>query len=285
MSGEGLGAVEPSQADVEATAPPSRISTFVLDDSNPPQTWRNNAGVHLVTSFFKGTYKPKRVAELLESLRRNLENPHFEAVHILWEDVNPRGELGEIGKSSRLVTMKVKNQPTYQKFFMYCNIFLARGAIAIVANSDLYFDKSIRNLKFGSPGNRTDWRSAMALSRRHAPECGEKNDWRGTYDLCEHYIGSHDAFIFAPPVPEFVIRETKHTQNHFGAENIVVWAFLWSKYYKGNVINPCQRILAYHRHCVPERHYSVGSFISYGRHGNVRPGVPTSSQQTWNLIA
>ena len=278
-------AVVPSEADIEASGPPTPATNFHLDDSNPAQaTWRNNAGVHLVTSFFKGTYRPKRVAELVEALRRNVANPAFEAVHVLWEDVNPRDELG-MPNEPRLVTMKVKHQPTYQKFFMYSNIFLKRGAIVIIANSDLYFDNSLAKLRFGAPDNRSDWRSAMALSRRHAPECGEKNDWRGTYDLCEHYIGSHDAFVFAPPVPEFVVRETKHTQNHFGAENIVVWAFLWAKYFRGHVTNPCQRIRAFHLHCVPERHYTVGSFISYGRHGNVRPGVDGSAQATWNLIA
>jgi hypothetical protein len=281
--GEAPGDTEEQDANVDAALP-----RFVLDDTNPTtiRPWRANAGVHLITSFFKGTYKKKRVDELFDCLRRNLRNPAFEAVHIMWEDVNPRLEFKDLTEeeNNRLVTMKTLNQPTYSKFFTYSNVMLERGSIAIIANSDLYFDRSITALKFGAPGNQSNWRSAMALSRRHAPECGERNDWRGTYDLCEHYIGSHDAFVFAPPVPAWILKETKHTQNHFGAENIVVWAFLWSKNFKGHVTNPCQRVHAYHLHCVPERHYTVGSFISYGRHGNVAPGVPGYNAGIWNYI-
>jgi hypothetical protein len=282
---------EPPAEDEVAESDESAVPVpkfFTSDDTNPSLTsWRSNQGVHLITSFFKGTYKNKRVAELLECVRRNVRNPAFEAVHVLWEDANPRLELAaELTpeENARLVTSKVNQQPTYQRFFAYANYVLERGAIGIVANSDLYFDKSVGNLKFGSPGNQSNWRSAMALSRRHAPECGTRNDWKSTYDLCQHYIGSHDAFVFAPPVPEFVLRETKHTQNHFGAENIVVWAFLWSKYFRGHVTNPCLRVHAFHLHCIPERHYQIGSFISRGRHGNVEPGVPAYSEDYWNLI-
>jgi len=277
----------PSDAELAENSAPVAVPKFQLDDTNNPnRKWRPNTGVHLITSFFKGTYKKKRVDELIEALRRNVRNSAFEAVHIMWEDVNPRVELTDLTEeeNDRLITMKVKNQPTYSKFFTYANAMLQRGSIAIIANSDLYFDKTISNLRFGSPENRSDWRSALALSRRHAPECGTRNDWRGTYDLCEHYIGSHDAFVFAPPLPDFILRETKHTQNHFGAENIVVWAFLWSKGFRGHVLNPCQRLRAFHLHCVPERHYTVGSFISGGRHGNVEPGVPSYAASTWNLI-
>ena len=154
---------------------------------------------------------------------------------------------------------------------------LYRGSIAIVTNSDIYFDDSLRQLEFGSPTSTNSTRSAFALSRRHAPECGKKRDWKSINDLCTHYIGSHDAFVFAPPVGARVLKNTDHTQNHFGAENIVVWAFMWASPYKGRVYNPCQRIHAYHYHCVSERHYTIGKFISKGRHGNVAPGI-----KNWN---
>jgi hypothetical protein len=276
---------EPDPDAPGAIPPPKEVpgmSPTNFDDTNPKyRTFRKNTGVHLITTFFVGTYHQKRLNELLETLKRNIENPYFEAVHVLWEDKNPRYNFtnpssrffipGNI--SDKLVTMKVNNQPTYRKFFDYANTFLARGAITIISNSDIYFDTSIKRLVFGRPGNNnnnsttTKWRSAMALSRRHAPECGGKYDWKGTFDLCDHYIGSHDAFVFAPPVPKFVLDNSKHTQNHFGAENVIVWAFMWAKDFRGHVLNPCQRIRGFHLHCSPERHYEIGKFISRGRHG------------------
>ena len=259
------------------------------DDSNPKNfTYRRNAGVHLITTFFKGSYHKPRIRELVETLRRNILNEYIEAVHVIYEKDNPRKDLEETDArhllDRKLVTMKINQQPTYFRLFGYANLALDRGSIAIVANSDIYFDKSVRNLKFGQPSNETNWRSAMALSRSRSPDCGKQDDWNGVFDLCNTYIGSHDAFVFAPPVPDFVLKNSKHTQNHFGSENIIVFGFLWARGYRNHVSNPCKRIRAMHLHCVQERHYEVGSFISGGRHGNIRPGIKPENEDRWNLI-
>ena len=294
-----------SDADTPEIIKQMNAVRFDFDASNPPDAARpfqRNAGVHIITTFFIGTYHKRRVNELFEVLKRNVANPHVAAVHLMWEDHNPRGNLSDRNSPfylppatlAKLVTIPVKQQPTYFKFFSYANRMLGRGAIAIICNSDIYFDNSLKQLKFGKPNNNATsgggTRSAMTLSRSHAPECGQRNDWKGTFDLCEHYIGSHDAFVFAPPVSSLVLRNSKHTQNHFGAENIIVWAFLWSrggsKGLSGKyvVTNPCRRIHGYHLHCTPERHYKIGSFISGGRHGNKAPGVQPWQEGSWNYI-
>lgn len=262
---------------------------LTYDDSNPKDfTFRKNAGVHLITTFFKGSYHRERVNELIESLRRNIKNPYIEAVHILYERDNPRADLEKTNVKdlldTKLVTMKVPQQPTYFRLFGYANAALERGSIAIVANSDIYFDKTISKLKFASPKNDTNWRSAMALSRSHSADCGKEDDWNGVFDLCSTYIGSHDAFIFAPPVPDFVLKNSRHTQNHFGAENIIVFGYLWARGFRGHLSNPCKRIKAIHLHCSAERHYDIGTFISAGRHGKIRPGVEPEHETTWNFI-
>jgi hypothetical protein len=147
----------------------------------------------------------------------------------------------------------------------------------------------LRQLKFGPTARSKSAdgdgyiRTAYALSRRHSDDCGTKNDWKGTYDLCLHYIGSHDAYVFAPSTPKRVLQNSYHTQNHFGAENIIVWGFLWAVDY--GVFNPCQRIHAFHLHCSGERHYSVGSFISKGQHGRMQNVIPSgSAQDNWMYI-
>jgi hypothetical protein len=262
---------------------------LTYDESNPKVfTFRKNAGIHLITTFFKGSYHKERVNELIESLRRNIKNPYIEAVHVLYERDNPRADLQKTNVrdllDTKLVTMKVPQQPTYFRLFGYANAALERGSIAIVANSDIYFDKTLVKLKFGAPKNDTNWRSAMALSRSHSADCGKEDDWNGIFDLCSTYIGSHDAFIFAPPVPDFVLKNSRHTQNHFGAENIIVFGFIWARGFRGHLSNPCKRIRAIHLHCSAERHYEIGASISSGRHGKIRPGVEPEHETTWNFI-
>jgi hypothetical protein len=259
------------------------------DESNPQNfTYKRNGGIHLITTFFKGTYHKARISELIETLRRNIKNEYIEAVHVIYEKDNPRKDLEKTNVRDlldrKLVTMRVQQQPTYFRMFTYANLALDRGSIAIVANSDIFFDKTLRHLKFGAPRNETNWRSAMALSRSHAADCGKQDDWNGVFDLCNTYIGSHDAFIFAPPAPDFVLKNSKHTQNHFGAENIIVFGYLWARGFRGHISNPCKRIKAMHLHCVQERHYEIGSFISGGRHGNIRPGIKSDNEESWNLI-
>jgi len=81
-------------------------------------------------------------------------------------------------------------------------------------------------------------------------------------------VGSHDAFVFATPVPPSVVVNTNHTQNHLGAENIVLYEFRQANY---QVRNPCLRIKAIHLHCTKERAYDKHSFVSRGRHARQPP--------------
>ena len=202
-------------------------------------------------------------------------------MHLLWEDMNPRELLREkTNNTHKLVTVQVDKQPTYFRLFTYANQMLERGSIAIIHNSDLYFDKTLRKLQFGRQAPGSKRRLVMGLSRRHSPFCGKKNDHGKTFDLCEHYIGSHDSFIFAPPAPKKVMENTDHFQNRYGAENIVVWAW---QHAGARVLNACQRVRAFHFHCSGERHYNK-QFISAGRHGHARPGVSSADEKTWMYI-
>jgi len=260
-----------------------------FDESNPRNfSFRNNTGVHLITTFFKGTYRQARINEVIEVMRRNLNNPFIEAVHVLYEIDNPRDDLKKTDAAdkldAKLVTVRVMRQPNYFRLFGYVNAVLERGSIAIVSNSDIYFDHSLRHLKYGHPENKTEWRSVMALSRTRSPDCGKEPDFGNIYDLCSTYIGSHDAFVFAPPVPDFVLQNSHHVQNRLGAENVIIYAFGWSPGYRNHVSNPCKRVRAFHLHCTMERHWHPGTFISRGRHGFARPGVDPEREDTWNLI-
>lgn len=260
------------------------------EDGDP----KRSQGIHIITTFFKGSYKAARFSEIVATLISNLENPHVELVHALWERENPAKYIANYPNlMKKLVHMEVKKQPTYSSMFQYANQVLKRGSVAIITNADIYFDSSLRCLRGPSRDanvtlprmDNMKGRIAYAVSRRHIPLCGvNKGDHGKHFDLCKDYVHSHDAFIFAPPVSERLIRQTNHPQNRYGAENIVIHEFIMAGY---KVFNPCKKVLAMHLHCSDERHYTT-SFIdgSNGgtgtlRHGTVWPGTVRISAQKW----
>ena len=70
-----------------------KIPFFALDEGNPPRGFDAANGIHIITTFFKGSYSKNRVMEILNCLKKNMDNPHITAIHVLWEDVNPRDLL------------------------------------------------------------------------------------------------------------------------------------------------------------------------------------------------
>ena len=83
-----------------------------------------------------------------------------------------------------------------------------------------------------------------------------------TPSCSEDYHGSHDAFIFAPPMPKGFSAKLDFYQNRKGAENIVIYEFRQLKRFQ--LQNPCFQIILYHVHCTHERNYPEVS-ISRGR--------------------
>lgn len=258
---------------------PDTEESFINDGKRNPNDHEHtySTGIHLITTFFRGKYSPERFEEILEVLRKNLRNPYITRVHVLWEDESPAGYLQSAAgadasarsppptdaERAKLVLTRVPSQPTYLQLFSYVDRTLRRGSIAVLANGDIYFDDSLSCLRNVTPDSkRYRWDRTMgkrpffSLTRRHAPECGRQKDYKRIFDLCEAYIGSHDVFVFAPPVSPRVYRSLNHTQNQgLGAENVVIWELNNSGEWRG--MNPCDLIKSYHLHCTNERAYSV----------------------------
>eukprot|EP00924_Labyrinthula_sp_SR-Ha-C_P010800 snap_masked-scaffold_35-processed-gene-1.37-mRNA-1 protein AED:1.00 eAED:1.00 QI:0/0/0/0/1/1/2/0/280 len=226
--------------------------------------------IHVVTTFFKGAYSGVRVSEILMSLRKNLANPFVSKVHILWEDVNPLQLLKNVSlqAQNKIVLQQTGSQPTYKDLFEYGNKISSSSGLVLISNADIYFDDSLGCLNYKVSGAQLSQRIMIALSRRHSPLCKEKNDYKNIRDLCLHYIGSHDVFIFRIPFAEpALFDKLDFNQNvGLGVENRVLWEFQHAGY---KVINPCERIRSYHLHCSNERTYrNKGKQVSMKKYNN-----------------
>jgi len=232
------------------------------------------SGRHLITTFYRGKkYSKARFRELVTVLERNLRNRHIKAVHTLWEDVDPVIYVNA-SLAHKLIRVYYPRQPTYKDLFDYSSLYLKRGSVAIVANSDIHFDPTLACVAPVRPHakafNATKQHLVYALSRHPAPPCASSG-----HDMCDVYIGSHDAFIFAPPLKRKVAVGLDFPQNRISAENVVIWEFRRMGY---DVRNPCRVVRALHLHCTMERSYHMGS-ISHGgnrigdvdRHASVNP--------------
>lgn len=81
----------------------------------------------------------KRRTEIQECLQRNLACSCLDAIHVLAE-----GEPRELPKHRKLSCELINHRPNYSDFFAAINRVANKTDISIVANSDIWFDASIK---------------------------------------------------------------------------------------------------------------------------------------------
>jgi hypothetical protein len=130
---------------------------------------------------------PARMAELLESLRRNLANRQLAEVHVFLEDGLDPAAHGQLAHPKvRLV--RHERRVSYADLFAYAN--RRPGQRCIIANSDIYFDQTLARLATHDLSGKL-----VCLSRWDVhPD--------GTSRLFEHSF-SQDAWIFETPIRGF----------------------------------------------------------------------------------
>ena len=210
-----------------------------------------NSGIHLIVSYYNNSdYSKERHQEIADVLNRNIQNQLIDYLHLIVEgEFNPALVFSPVSSMflKKLVVRKVDSQPTYQYFFDYANLALARGTVAIISNSDILFDSSLGCLRqvnaisnpivyFGTK------RLVLGLSRQPS-KCHPTE-----YNECRQYRGSHDAFIFAPPLIGSFINQVDFVQNMLGAENRVLYLLRKMSY---RLSNPCSVVKITHAHCTP----------------------------------
>ena len=85
-----------------------------------------------------------RAKEIDECLKKNIKNPLIDKIIIVTEENVTDELLNNLNKKIKII--QVNSRPTYVDFFNYANEISSYGDIAIVANSDIYFDETLKYL-------------------------------------------------------------------------------------------------------------------------------------------
>lgn len=139
------------------------------------------------------------------------------------------------GTSSRL---------TFKQALDYANHHVKTG-LCILTNLDIFFDYTLISLA-NQP--QISENTVFYLSRyeidpyitKYGSQCSEKT-----------YFGSHDALIFSPPLPEYVIDQYPFELGTWHVETKIIYELLRQNY---RVRNICKSIRAWHLHSSQVRH-------------------------------
>jgi hypothetical protein len=199
-----------------------------------------------MTSLFVNFYRdpdPARQHELDECLRHNLRNPHIERVVLLSQSqpsISP----------AKLVIVPVSQRPSYRDFFEAINAVSGASDINIIANSDIFFDDSLRLVRSIDLRNR-----CLALTR-----------WDVGSDGTSKPLGwpnSQDAWIFRGHV-----KWIEDANYHLGTP-ACDWRIAAELNQAGyDLVNPSRDLRAHHLHLSEVRRYSASDFV-HGDHAEV----------------
>ena len=97
----------------------------------------------LITQFYESS-NSDRQNEILYCLKKNLENPLIDYVYIITEKDFDLNEFG-IKNQEKLIQINIGKRMKYSDVFDLVEKFNVKGYI-LVANSDIFFDKSLKNI-------------------------------------------------------------------------------------------------------------------------------------------
>ena len=211
---------------------------------------KSSKEIHLITQSYIST-STNRTWELLHSLYLNLQNPFLTKIHLLQE---PQFSFARIQSSLKTQYPDISDK-LFDKLFVHSHSgqkrLLASEAfeyaskhlkanIVILSNADIVFDETIGLLL----GEKSDlnYITSFFLSRYELPD--HLNSSLGT-QCSSKFQGSHDSFIFIPPLPQSVIANSNFALGSWGIENRLLYEFEQVGI-RGR--NPCKSIKSWHIH-------------------------------------
>ena len=194
--------------------------------------------------LFTTLYKEKnsaRLAEHFECLRRNSECAAIAEVCIFSEQCNHL-----VPNVSRIISRHVDSRPTYSQFLDWINELASPDDLSIIANTDIWFDDSIRMIDGFDFGDRT----ILVVSR-----------WDVQHD------GSVRLFDRGDSQDVWIIRgKAGNVRGDFPlgvleCDDKIAWEFQEAGY---RVVNPALSARTYHLHLTGYRSYEIAPAPDYG---------------------
>ena len=186
----------------------------------PPQ-------LHLIVQYYLCA-TPGRQAEIDTCLRKNLQNPHIDALHLLTEE---EYDFSAFPNQDKIHQFNIHQRLTYELAFNYSNNWPEPG-IWILSNADIYFDDSLSHVRNAKLDN-----VVFALTRHDVQTDGTL---KMVHPAFAH--GSQDAWIFKTP-----ISLVKLFANFYlgipGCDNRIAHEFINAGY---KVLNPSKMIIICH---------------------------------------
>jgi hypothetical protein len=187
-----------------------------------------------------------RMNEYMNCFLRNQDNTFIDKIVVFLEN---GAELYAkyIRYPHKVVLVENGKRPTYRDLIDYANDNLQRSAV-IIANSDIFFDESIAELKMH---NFKD--EFLAISRQEVLS--------GTV---ENPYGTQDAWVFLSPIPAL---QCDFFFGRAGCDNRITKVAADASL---NVRNPCLTVRLFHEHKSGFRNYLVEDRVT-GEYLHVAP--------------
>jgi hypothetical protein len=184
-----------------------------------------NQNMHLITTLSKSNSE-ERNNEYLTCLKNNNQNKYIKSITVLSEDKNVQTLTNNISKVKLITT---DSRPTFRIIVDYINNNFSIGDIIIISNSDIYYDDSLKHVKF-------DKNYAYCLTRWH--KNSTKDNWyHGVFPA------SHDTWILKVPI---VVDNVDFYIGILGCDSRFSYQLFETDYLP---INPSYLIKCYHLHC------------------------------------
>ena len=187
----------------------------------------------------------------MTSICNNIHNPYISHIHFLqpfsidtWS--NPFYQLSRYcNVTMSKFTEKVRfyrgwtpnPRLSAKSAFEFANRYLV-GYVVILANLDIEFDETLGLLQ---QDRKLSYSNAYFLSRYES----EESKSLITTQCSPEYMGSHDSFIFVPPLPRPLISRCNFQLGQVGMEARLIWEFEMSGL---TVSNPCLSVKTWHHH-------------------------------------
>ena len=207
--------------------------TYKKNKTTPAKTSKQNVGIQLLTTFYKES-DLDRLNEFKKCIQYNVCNPYISDIHIFYENMR-KANVEEFLLHPKIKLhdhdMGEKGNIAYKHFIDFANEKL-NDSIVIIANTDIYFDDSLKKLQNYDFENKV-----LALTRYNDGKYGYLGSkvWvRNTF--------SQDSWIFKTPLREVF---ADINLGWCGCDNRIAYEMEKAGL---SVLNPSEDIMTWHVH-------------------------------------